>query len=432
MAAASWRARRAILAWCLYDWAFSAFPTVVTTFVFATYFVRAVAPDPVSGAASWGAAQSAAGLVLAALASPVGALADAAGGRRRLWLGVSAGAMAVCTALLWTVGPAPGFVPRALLLAAVGTVAFELAGIFYNAMLTDVAPQGRIGVVSSLAWGFGYIGGLACLATCLYGLIQPSVPPFGLDRASAEPVRAAALAAAAWTVVFGWPVLIFAPPNESPARRAGLRVIFASAGRALGALWRAAVHDRVLGRFLVARMLYADGLTTLFAFGGIYAAGTFGMGAREVLLLGIALNLAAGVGAILAALIEDRVGPRTVVAAALALMIVFGVAILLVHRPASFWMLACGLGLCIGPAQASSRSFIARIAPPERRNSLFGAYALSGRITGFIAPAALAAVTAASGSQRVGMGVVVVFLAAGLLMLLRVPSPPTDPRRPRA
>jgi UMF1 family MFS transporter len=156
------------------------------------------------------------------------------------------------------------------------------------------------------------------------------------------------------------------------------------------------------------------------------------MGAREVLLLGIALNLAAGVGAILAALAEDRVGPRTVVVAALAVMIVLGVAILLVHRPVSFWVLACGLGFCVGPAQASSRSFIARIAPPERRNSLFGAYALSGRITGFIAPAALAAVTAASGSQRVGMGVVVVFLVAGLLMLLRVPSPPPDPRRPRA
>jgi UMF1 family MFS transporter len=187
-------------------------------------------------------------------------------------------------------------------------------------------------------------------------------------------------------------------------------------GDLAGAIRRAAVHPG-LPRFLLARMLYTDGLTTLFAFGGIFAAGTFGMDARQVLMLGIGLNLTAGVGALAFALIEDRLGSKPTILVALAALIVLGVLTLLAQSARVFWPLALALGLFVGPAQAASRSLMAHIAPAEVRNAYFGLYALSGRVTGFLGPAALGAVTAATGSQRAGMGVVVAFLAVGAVLL---------------
>jgi UMF1 family MFS transporter len=391
--------RAALLAWWLYDWACAAFNTIVVTFVFAAYFVRAVAANPVSGTAEWAAAQTIAGLVIAVASAPLGTIADR-GGHRRSMLGGFTVATVMCTAGLWFVRPHPDFVPLALMLVAVATIMLEFATVFYNAMLPDVAPPGRIGRTSGIGWGLGYAGGLVCLGLCLVLLIEPHPPLFGLSATEAQPVRAATLFAAGWIALFAWPVVALGPPQDSRRQE---RSRFD---------WRALRRAGVV-RFLVARMLYTDGLTTLFAFGGIFAAGTFGMDARETLLLGIVLNLTAGVGAAVFAMIEDRIGARPTVLIALTALAVLGTSVLLVHSVQWFWVLAPGLGVFVGPAQAASRSLMARLAPPDLRNAYFGLYALSGRVTGFIGPMVLGAVTAATESQRAGMGVIVALLVAG-------------------
>lgn len=391
--------RTAMLAWWLYDWACSAFNTIVVTFVFAAYFVRAVAANPVQGTADWAAAQAVAGLVIAVGSAPLGTIADRGGYRRSMLAGFTT-ATVFCTAGLWFVRPHPDAALLALVLVAVATIALEFATVFYNAMLPDIAPPGRIGRVSGIGWGLGYAGGLICLALCLTLLIDPNPPLFGLSGSDAQPVRATALFAAGWIALFAWPVVVLGPSQEG--RR----------GEPRGLYWRA-LREAGVARFLLARMLYTDGLTTLFAFGGIFAAGTFGMDARETLLLGIALNLTAGLGAAGFALIEDRVGARPVVLTAVTALAVLGTGVLLVRSAQWFWVLALALGVFVGPAQAASRSLMARLAPAGSRNAYFGLYALSGRVTGFLGPMALGAVTAASGSQRAGMGVIVVLLAVG-------------------
>ena len=416
--AAPSRARR--FAWCLFDWAGSAFNTIVVTFVFATYFVRAVAPTPVAGTGAWAAATTAAGLVIALIAAPLGAIADR-GGHRRGMLAVAVAVLVGATALLWFVRPRAADAPLALGLVAVGTVAFETGFVFYNAMLPDLAAPGHIGRLSGLGWGAGYAGGIACLGLCLVLLIDPHPPLFGLDAATAQPVRATALFAAGWIALFAAPLLVLAPP---PARRRTWRIAMREGWRGLAASLRTAAATPVLWRFLLARMIYTDGLNTLFAFGGIYAAGSFGMGTRAVLLLGLALNVSAGVGAGLFALAQDRIGDRTAVLIAVGGLACLGTGTLLAHSVAVFWGLALGLGLFVGPAQSASRSLMARLAPAEQRNALFGLYALSGRATGFLGPAVLGALTAMSGSQRVGMGVVVVLLATGWALLAATPIRP--------
>jgi UMF1 family MFS transporter len=404
-------------AWASYDWANSAFPTVVSTFVIAAYFAQGIAPDPATGQSQWGWMQASAALVIALLSPILGAIADA-GGRRRVMLAIFTLLTACATATIWFAKPDPAYAGFALLAVGIATIGFEMGTVFYNSMLPQVASKETMGRVSGLAWGLGYAGGLACLGVALLVLVQPDPSPLGLDRGQAEHVRATALLVAAWTLAFAWPALLLLPdppgrrPSWGDSARQGLKEVRETL--------RTLPQRKNLARFLIARLFYTDGLNTLFAFGAIYAAGVFGMGFEKVLIFGIAMNVAAGAGAAGFALIEDRVGSRRMVLIALGAMIVLGIPLVTTESETAFWVLALSLGLFFGPAQAASRAFMARIAPKEEVSALFGLFALSGRITGFMGPAVLATVTAATGSQRLGMATVVVFLAVGAAILATV------------
>ena len=414
--------RRAVAAWCLFDWANSSFPAVITTFVFATYFTQAVAADPVGGTAAWGHALAVAGLVIAVLSPVLGSVADLTG-RRKAWLAAFAALNVVSVAALWWVRPSPESVMLALVGIAVATIAFEIASVFYNALLPELAPAAYIGRISGWGWGAGYVGGIVCLALVLVLFVQAETPLFGLDKQSAEHVRAAAPFAALWYALFALPLfgLVGEPPGGKLGVGEALRIGVASLRETLRSLRRP--ERRPIFWFLVAQMIYADGLTTLFAFGGIYAAGTFGMELPEVIVFGIALNVTAGLGAFAFASLDDRLGGRWTIAVSLAALIAVSTALLLITSKTWFWGLGLLLGLFFGPVQASSRSLMARLAPAEHRSQMFGLLALSGRVTAFAGPALLGWATAAAGSQRAGMATILAFFAAGLaILLLKVPE----------
>jgi len=414
--------RRAVAAWCFFDWANSAFPAVITTFVFATYFTQGVAADPVTGTAQWGHAIAIAGIIIALISPVLGSVADLTG-QRKTWLAVFAVLNVLAVAALWFVRPSPDYVLLALIGIAVATVAFEVACVFYNALLPDLAPPEYIGRVSGWGWGLGYVGGIVCLAVVLVAFVQASVPLFGLDKSTAEHVRVAGPFSALWYALFALPLFIWVrePVGERLALGAALRRGVADLRLTLTTLARP--EHRTMSWFLLAQMIYADGLTTLFAFGGIYAAGTFGMDLPEVITFGIALNLTAGIGAFAFAWLDDRLGARLTIASALSALIVVSVALLLVESKGWFWGLGLLLGAFFGPVQAASRSMVARLAPAEHRGQMFGLLALSGRVTAFTGPAVLAWATTAAGSQRAGMATIVVFFVVGLgLLIAKVPS----------
>jgi UMF1 family MFS transporter len=411
--------RRALIAWCLYDWANSAFPTIVSTFVFATYFVQGVAADIATGTAQWSLAMSIAGIGVAILSPPLGAIADR-GGRRKPLLALATGLCVLCSAALWLVRPDPSYVPLGIVLAAAGTVAFEVGTVFYNALLPSVAPPRAMGRASGIAWGIGYAGGLCALVVALVVLVQPNPSPLGLDRGAAEHVRATGPLVALWWCLFSWPVFAFVREDRvqgMPWGRAAREGIAAMA-KVLPEL------RRVPGSltFLFANMLYMNGLNTLFSFGAVFAAGTFGMSTEEVLRFGIALNVTAGAGAIGFSFMDDRAGSKPTILVSLAAMMGLGLALLLVASKAWFWGLGLALGVFMGPVQAASRTLVARMAPEPVRAEFFGLFALSGRATSFAGPALLGVVTLATGSQRAGMATILLFLAAGAALLAIVPA----------
>jgi len=408
---------RKAFAWASFDWANSAFPTVVSTFVIAAYFTQGIAPDPATGQAQWGWMQTLSALGIAVLSPLLGAIADR-GGHRRMLLALCTLVTAVFTGLVWYAEPNPSWTLWLLVCVGIATLAFELGTVFYNSMLPEVAEPAQMGRISGLAWGLGYAGGLACLAIALVLLSRPNSGGFGLDRSTSEQVRATALLVAVWTVVFGWPVLVMVPdpPGEHlPMGQAVTHCVAETRG-----LLRGLPRRPDMMRFLIARLFYTDGLNTLFAFGAIFAAGVHGMTFEEILLFGIALNVTAGLGAAGFGLVEDRLGSKPTVMVALVAMVVVGAALLLTDSKAVFWGLAMVLGIFMGPAQAASRTLMARMAPEGEVTAHFGLFALSGRVTGFFGPAVLAAVTDASGSQRAGMATVLVFLAVGAAILATV------------
>lgn len=415
--------RRGIAAWCLYDWANSAFPTVIVTFVFAAYVTNVIAETPEIGTGQWGLAMGLSGLVIALLSPVLGAIADQ-NGRRKPWIAVLALLCVAVGCLLWTVEPVAGALIWALVLVAAANVAFEIGTVFYNAMLPEVAPRGKMGRISGWAWGAGYAGGLACLAACLLLFVQPEVPLFGLDKDAYEHVRATGPFVGLWFLLFALPMFLLTPDRPasgkpaSEAVRSGLKTLWET-------LRKLPRYGTIL-RFLIARMFYTDGLNTLFAFGGIYAAGTFGMSFDEILVFGILLNVTAGLGAVGFAWIDDWIGPKRTVLIAVVCLIVLGTAILLVESKLWFYLLGCAIGVFIGPAQSASRTLMARLAPAELRTEMFGLYALSGKVTAWMGPILVGFVTVLADSQRWGMATILLLFIIGGLLLLPLKEPPAE------
>jgi UMF1 family MFS transporter len=388
------RGRRAIAGWAFYDWASSAFPTVIVTFVFAAYFTQAVAENPEVGTAQWGAAMSLSVLLVAVLSPLLGAIADR-GGPRKPWILVCTLVSAAASAGLWVVAPGAAHLMTALVLVAVANAAFEFGQVFYNAMLPEVAGPERVGRVSGWAWSLGYAGGLACLALTLVAFVQPEPALFGLDREAAEHVRITGPLVAVWFLVFAVPLFVLTP--DRPSSGLGPRAAVAAGLRQLIETLRQLSRYRNITRFLIARMLYTDGLNTL---------------------------LASGLGALGFAWVDDWIGAKPTVIIAVSTLTLFSGAILLIEDKILFYVLGCLIGSMLGPAQAASRSLMARLAPAELRTEMFGLYALSGKATAFIGPALVGWVTLWAHSQRVGMATILLFFVAGLALLIPVRERP--------
>jgi UMF1 family MFS transporter len=447
--AAKGAGKRALLGWVLFDWATQPFYTLVVTFLFAPYFVNGFMPDPVTGQALWGYATGAAEFVTALLAPVLGAIGDA-GGKRKPWIGVFSVLLVVGLAGLWLAIPGRGDLAILVLICfSLATLGSELGTVFTNAMMSSLVPEEKLGTLSGIGWATGYLGGLASLALMAgFVVAEPSSgktllgldPLVSLDAATRQGDRLVGPFSALWYVVFVIPLFLFTPDRPSAATTPTP----ISAGLALLAKTvREVRHYKNIGLFLLARMLYADGLGAVFAFGGIYAATVFGWGAAELGLFGIVLTIAGTIGAGLGGPLDDRAGSKAVIVGTLLLFVAASIGVLSVDRdhvlfvlpveaklPASAPFSSAGeqvylafailIGLAAGPIQASSRTLLARMCPPGKTTEFFGFFSFSGKITAFAAPLAIGAVTAASGSQRLGIAMSLVFLVVGLVLLLRV------------
>ena len=440
--------RSAVIGWIFFDWAAQPYFTLITTFVFAPYFASFVAPSPASGQALWGFATAAAGFAIALMSPVLGAIADASG-RRKPWIAAFGVLLVIGASLMWIGRPGDESIIAPLLLAyAIASVGVEFATVFNNAMMPTLVPPDRIGRLSGTGWATGYIGGILSLILVLGFLAADPgtgrtlfgfMPLFGLDPVAHQGDRITGPLTAIWFIIFVMPMFIFTPdyPAKLPVR-AALREGLAELRQTLGELPK----QRSIAAFLLANMIYTDGLVSLFAFGGIYAAGTFGWNTIQIGTFGILLAIAGTFGAWLGGQLDDRLGPKRVIAGSMTILLFSIVAILLVNKDSIFFiavappvpggalfaasaeraylLLGCLIGAAGGPLQAASRTLLIRMAPKDRIAQYFGLFALTGKVTSFIGPLLIGLITAVTESQKAGMAVLVLFFVAGLVLLRRV------------
>ncbi len=416
--------RGRIAAWALWDWGSAAFNAVILTFVFTVYLTDSVGidlPGTISANTWLGWSLGIAGFFVAILAPVTGQRADA-GGRRKLSLGVWTGLTVLVMAAMFAVKDEYQYLWLGLVLLGIGSITFEFATVSYNAMLRQVAAPANIGRVSAFGWAMGYFGGIVLLLTCYIGFIHPDVGWFGVTAVDGLNIRVVALFAAAWFAVFAIPVLIKVPEIAGLPRskRAGFFASYRVLFRDLGSLYRTSRHTVY---FLGASALFRDGLNAVFTFGAVLAVTVYGINSADVLIFGVAANVISAIGALTAGRFDDRWGPKRIIVISLSGMLVAGTILLFVSGPTAFWVFGLLLCLFVGPAQSSSRTYLARLAPPGHEGQLFGLYATTGRAVSFLAPLLFGLFTYVFGSDRAGIVGILLVLAGGLAALLPVRPP---------
>lgn len=435
--------------WALFDWANQPFFTVIITFIFGQYFANVMVGDPVKGQAEWAFTQSTSGVIIAILSPFLGAMADA-GGRRKPYIFFFQCLVAVgCIALWWAYPHRPDIVTPISWAVVVATIGAEMSIVFNNAQLPTIVRPERMGGLSGLGWGLGYCGGLVALFAVLivsrpsmFGLSSTDQPLFGLDPQTYTVERLAGPASALWLAIFVIPMFLFTPDGQA-ARRLSLLQAARDGGLALFHTVRKFRHYRNALLYLLAFMLYNDGLAAIIAFGGVFAAAIFGWDTVTIGIFGIIVTIFAIPGAFLGGWFDDRMGSKLTVQLAVLGVIVATLGIVsisargvLFFLPAPqldpnrslfgspqeqvFMGFALLLGFCMGPMQAASRTMIGRLAPKGMSGEFFGLFALSGRATAWMAPLAIGIVTTATQSNRLGVACVLVFLVLGFVLLLGV------------
>lgn len=410
--------KKSVFSWCLYDWANTAFSTVIITFVFSVYFTEQIVGDAVDGGAQWSFMIAVSGLVIAFLSPFLGAVADNSGGRKA-WLFLLSLLCIVPTMCLWFAVPGVNII-FVLALVALANIGLELSQVFANAMLLHIAPMDKIGRVSGWAWALGYMGGLCALVLTLFGFVGLGEikPLIALSQENFEHIRIAGPLVGVWFFIFMVPLFLFTKDIENKVLGfwqsifMGLKQLSESAKvakRYKNFLW-----------FLLSSAIYRDGLVTLFTIGGVYAAAQFGMGFTDIMVFAIGLNVTAGLGAFGFAFLDDYIGSKPTIIISLIGLIIIGGMILMIEDKDMFIALSLGLGIFMGPVQAASRTMVSKLCPNELITQGYGLYAFTGKSISFLGPLLFGIATSIFGTQQAGMASIVLFWVVGLLLLLKV------------
>ena len=402
-----------IFNFALYDFANSAFTTIVITFIFATYFAKQIAPNPILGQSYWGWAIGATGVLVAIIGPILGSFADKKN-YTEFFIKLFTIMCITLTALLWFSKPSEKYLLFTLIVVASANFFYELSLIFYNSILKRISDSNNLGKSSGFSFAFGYIGGILILIICIKIFIDNDALPFGLSKENSENIRATSIVVAIWYLIFSIPFLMSLKKKINH----NIEVPSNNIKKIKDLIWDKGLNN--LGKFLIARMLYADGLNAIIVMGGIFAVGVFKLEIEDLLVLSILMNITAFIGAIIGGYANDRFTSKSVIIFSLLGLIFSSTIILFIKTQLLFLIFAAINGFFIGPIQSASRVFITKSIDQNNQASGFGLFALSGKLTSFIGPLLVSTITYISNSQRIGFSSAIILLLIGLFILLKV------------
>ena len=410
---------RAQFGWCLYDWANSAFATVILAAVLPVYFASLVPPQgaemfwssrPVPATALWGYSVSLS-MVLVALTAPgLGNLADRRGWRRRLLiLFCLLGALSTCG--LFFAGPGQYLLAAGLFI--LGNIGFASGNIFYNAYLPDLAQGDAADRLSARGYALGYIGGGLTLLI-VFLLIQQH-DWLGIAEMGTA-TRIGFLLTGAWWLVFALPALAWL--KGVPVSRAGLHLL--RTPRDYLKTFADLREYRHLGRFLIAFLLYNDGIQTIIAVSAIFARDELGLGTGTILGCFLMIQFLAMPGALLFARLAGRFSTKRAILLSLVLFTAITLYAAIMRSATEFWVLGFAVAIVLGGSQALSRSLFASMVPKQRSAEFFGFYAISSKFASIFGPLTFALLIDLTGSNRLAILALAVFFLGGIALLLGV------------
>lgn len=395
--------RRQVASWCLFDFANSSYSAVIAAVVFQVFYInRIVGNADGRGDLWWGRAISAS-MLFVALSSPfLGGIADYAGLRKRLlgvYTAVCVGAIAGFALL------SPGAAVAGFALIVLANAGMEGGLVFYNSFLPEIAPPDRQGRVSGWGYSVGYAGSIISLL-------------IALPLAKAGRFEAIWFVVAGFFALFSLPAFLFLPHDTpsgltlSAAGRRGIRNAWAT----LKEIWGQGEPRK----FLLAYMIYEDGVNTVIVFSSSLAATTFGFAQGELIGLYLVVQVTALAGAFALSKPTDTWGPKRVVSLSLLLWAAVAVSAYFVQGKSAFWLVACTAGLGLGSVQAGTRAFYAQFIPPGKEAEYFGVYSFVGKSSAVLGPLVFGSVSAAFGSQRPAILSIAVFFVVGFALISRV------------
>jgi len=403
--------KKEVISWSLFDFANQPFSTIIVTFIYGAFFTNYIVADEHLGTLLWSTGISVTAIVVSLFSPILGALADR-GGYRKLFLIFFTWISAIFSIILYF--PDAGDIYFALIVFILANISFEISTVFCNSYLPDLAGKGNIGKVSGFAWGLGFFGGLSALFLSLY--LFPDLDPV----VNSEEIKRINILVGVWFVLFSLPTFLFLKDRKAEKLK---KIHLVDSIESLKKTYREVIKYRTILKFLISRLFYNDGLITIFALGGIYAVETLDFTFEEVMILGIILNIAAGVGSFVFGFLEDKIGVKRVINISLYVLIIATLIAFISPETNSskelFWFAGVLIGLMIGPNQSCSRSLMSQLTPKEKQNEFFGFFALTGKATSFLGPLIFGFITNFY-SQQLALWVVIVFFLIGLFLFNRI------------
>lgn len=394
----------------MFDFANSAYTTIIVTVAFSIYFTKLVAP----GANAdwwWSVAVATSNLIVLILAPIIGAIADGSGRKKSflvvMWLLCVAGTAALSFVT-------PGALVLGIILFVVSNCAYAFGETLVGGFLPEISTPQNIGRISGFGWGLGYLGGIGSLI-----LVKPLIAA-GFTEANLPGLQTAWIVTALFFFIGALPTVLFL--RERTVRTSGQSVgVHAAEGfKRIAATWKSLKQFSELAWFLGAFFIYSCGLMSVIAFAAIYAERTIGFSSGDIIMLFIALQVAAAAGAVLFGWIQDKLGPKRSIELALVIWLVVSVGAYFSTTKAQFWPVAIAAGLGIGSLQSASRALVGLFSPVSKSGEFFGFWGLAMRAAYVAGVFVFGSISSATGSQRIAILVNGSFFLVGLVALRSV------------
>lgn len=421
--------------WYLYDVGNSAYAAVVILAIYAAYFKGHVVGGA-EGSRLWGISVGIAMLVVALIAPVLGVIADHTGQKKR-FLSYFTALSVLCTALLYFVQK--GDILLGMVLFILAEIGYRGGQVFYNSLLPEVAEQEEIGRVSGNGWAIGLLGGIICLFIVLAMVTL---------NEGTWIVRISLVITAIYFAVFAAPLFLWFQEKEGENKLLPGQNVFSIAFKKLQHTFRSVRDHREFVKYIIAFLIYNDGILMAINFAAIFGAVMFGLDQQQIILFMILIQFTSVIGAYISGWIADKRSGKVALVIFLLLMIGSVIGLFVVESVAGFYVIGGIAGLALSSVQAVSRAMVGALAPPGRSAEFYGFFAVAGRTSSFIGPTIYGVVAAEAAlffeaqgdkasflwfrvleggapfaeqlGQRVAILPVILFLVVGLVMLLGV------------